>query len=85
MLVAALFYVGGAVGVEVAGSPFWGDTVMERGWPYLALVAVEETMEMVGVVLFIRAILLYGARSHLTIAIRERGAASDTVTPPPPG
>ena len=82
MLVAALFYVGGAAGIEVIGSPFWADTVMERGWPYLALVGLEETLEMVGVVLFIRAILLYGARSHLTIVIRERGGASEGSPPP---
>ena len=37
---------------------------------------------MVGVVLFIRAILLYGARSHLTIAIREPGTPAEASSEP---
>ncbi|MEJ2540013.1 MAG: hypothetical protein P8188_08600 [Gemmatimonadota bacterium] len=71
MILAAVLYVGGSVGVEVLGSPFWNDDPELRRWPYLALVGVEEMLEMFGISVFIRAILLYQAHMGLVISVRD--------------
>ena len=76
MLLAALLYVGGAAGIEVLGSPFWNDDATQRGWPYLALVGVEETLEMLGIAVFIRTILRYDAQERLTLVFAEAGTGA---------
>jgi hypothetical protein len=56
--VAAFLYVGGAIGMELAGAWFTKTYAMppvSRGF----FAAMEEGMEMTGIVLFIRALLLY--------------------------
>lgn len=53
-LVAAILYVGGALGVEAVGQ------FSERGsFSYSALVLLEETLEKMGIVVFIYALLDY--------------------------
>jgi len=75
MVLAGAVYVGGAIGIELAGSPFWAMNVADRQWPYFALVGLEEAAEMLGIWIFIRVILLYQAQSGLTIAIERVGGA----------
>ncbi len=55
---AAILYVGGAIGMEIAGAWFtksYALPAVSRGF----FSAVEEGMEMTGIVLFIRALVLY--------------------------
>jgi hypothetical protein len=54
-IVAGLVFVMGAVGFEVISSGY-------GGFEYKMVIAIEEFLEMVGVVLFIRALFLYMAR-----------------------
>ena len=57
-LVAGTIYVGGAIGIEIVGGyyVFFHD---KDTLSYNLIAAVEETMEMIGVVLFIRALFIY--------------------------
>ena len=68
-IVAAVIYLGGAMGVEL----FEG-RIHEASGPqsleYALLVAVEEGMEMAGVILFIHALLGYLGRQHPQFRIR---------------
>jgi hypothetical protein len=60
-------YVGGAVGVEVLGK-ILSERYGYESYPYVLSVALEEGMEMLGVAMFLRAILRYMARSaHATL------------------
>lgn len=82
MVLAGALYVGGAVGIELAGSPFWAADVADRGWPYFLMVGVEETLEMLGIWLFILAILTYQAQARLTVFIQDAGTrAKDDAVP----
>ncbi len=57
MLLAGTIYVGGAVGLEVVGSYFdalWGRETLVR----VAVITLEEGLEMLGVILFIHSLLL---------------------------
>lgn len=61
-VVSACVYIGGALGVEMAGGYYlstYGD-----GVGYTIIVTVEEVMEKVGVIIFIGALLLY-IRDHI--------------------
>ena len=57
-LVAGFIFVGGAIGLEMV-SGYYAFFIDEDTLTYNLIVAVEELMEMVGVVLFIRALFLY--------------------------
>ncbi|HEX6237202.1 MAG TPA: hypothetical protein VFZ68_08405 [Acidimicrobiales bacterium] len=54
---AGVIYVSGAAGLELIGGRLWeeGDVSV----PYLLLVGVEETLEMLGVVLLAYALLAF--------------------------
>jgi len=67
--VAGFLYVGGAIGMEMVG----GSYVTIHGnatAAYAVIATVEETLELAGVVLFIRALLGYLAAMHCTISVR---------------
>lgn len=73
---AAVLYVGGAIGMELLGGAHhevYGETAV-----YSAMTTVEETMEMAGVIVFIHGLLLY-ARDHAPV-LRVR--LSDAPAPP---
>ena len=53
-LAAGVFYLGGAVGLEIVGEPMEADTVS-----YHLLTAVEEALEMGGALLFLHSLLRY--------------------------
>lgn len=61
---AGLLYVGGAVGVEVISANVYGESGIT--FTYLAIATVEELCEMLGVVVFIYALLDYIAAAQLT-------------------
>ena len=70
-IVAGSIYVGSAVGLETIGTAL-GHDPRDNGydWATLGLVTLEEGGEMVGVAVFIRALMNYlrstGARLKLT-------------------
>lgn len=70
--IAASLYLGGAIGVELLAGRFVGlhgfDTLT-----YSYLVALEEGLEMAGVIFFIRALLGYLAENHGAIQFQFRG------------
>ncbi|MEG4144707.1 hypothetical protein [Microcoleus sp. Pol12B5] len=68
-LLAGGIYVGGALGMEMA-TGYYADAVTQRNLIYGLMVCVEEILEMVGVIVFIYALLSY-IGSHLeTIDLR---------------
>lgn len=60
---AAAIYLGGALGVELAEG-WWREGHGHRNAVYHLLVSLEEGMEMLGAIVFIRALLEYLARHH---------------------
>jgi hypothetical protein len=62
-LLAGAIYVGGALGMELVEAAFNARGVSSGFIPLLG-VAIEETMEMLGVTMFIYALLTY-IRTHL--------------------
>ncbi|MCB0034443.1 MAG: hypothetical protein KDE51_10510 [Anaerolineales bacterium] len=61
---AGLLYVGGAAGIEVISANVYGESGIT--FTYLAIATVEELCEMLGVVVFIYALLDYIAAAQLT-------------------
>ena len=57
-LIAATVYLGGALGVELITGAY-AERYATNTLAYTMVVGVEETMEMTGAILFIRALLLY--------------------------
>ncbi len=73
---AGLVFVGGAVGVEmVAGA--YVEEHGKKGVEYVGLTMLEEILEMTGVILFIRALLLYLGKSlqHVRIELEFAGGS----------
>jgi len=56
---AGLLYVGGALGMEIVGSYLRYYDLVEVGRDYVLVLTVEETLEMAGMLVFLRALLLY--------------------------
>ena len=68
-ILAGLIYLSGAIGMEtVAGHfvvPVWGD----QGMKYVFCAATEEFLEMIGIVLFMYALLTYLVQGRREIAL----------------
>ena len=60
-VVAGIIYVGGALGVE-AVSGLWAERHGEDNLVYMTISTVEELMEMIGIIVFIHALLDYTGR-----------------------
>jgi hypothetical protein len=79
-MIAAAVFLGGAMGVEVISSAF----VMHQGTKetlgYGLLVAIEEGMEMIGIVILIDAILLHRAKALASV---EASDAPPQASPAP--
>lgn len=69
MLAAGALYVAGAIGMEIVGGYVW-DRDPVRGIAIVAIMAVEETLEMVGLALFVYALLDYLARVNPLLGFR---------------
>lgn len=68
-LMAATLYLGGAIGAELIG----GRHVELHGlgnWTYRIIATIEETLEVAGLVVFIRALLKYCADNHDEVRFR---------------
>ena len=63
MIASAAIYLGGALGVEMAGSAIYADNADLFGPAFAVAVTIEETLEMMGLVLF-GATLLVVARAE---------------------
>ena len=68
---AGAVYVGGAVGAEMIGK-LASDAYGYESYPYVLAVTLEEGMEMLGVALFLRAILRHIARAGWTTLVSVR-------------
>ncbi len=82
---AGALYVGGAFGLELLGGAFAGARG-ETDYAVKVIATVEETLEMVGTVLFLRALLLYVSRTAkggaIVIARPGRGIERDASSTP---
>ena len=68
-VLAAVVYLGGAIGFELIGGKY--DELHGRGNPtYVMIATLEETLEMAGVILFIHALLQYAGQTYPRIHIR---------------
>lgn len=71
----AALYLGGAIGMELLGGAHY-EVYGDQTVVYSALTTVEETMEMAGVVVFIRGLLLHAQEHAHGLRIRIAGGAS---------
>lgn len=69
-LIAGLLYVSGALGVEMFGAKVASQGEMDSMF-YAVLVAVEEGLEMFGIVLFIYALLSYMGRREMVASFLQ--------------
>ncbi len=77
-LMAAILYVGGAIGLELIGgccapSP-------DYRVPYMIVATVEESLEMAGAIVFIWALLEHIADNHGEVRVRLDGARGEVAT-----
>ena len=61
IIIAGTIYVGAALGLEVVGG-WWIAKHGKNNWTYSAEVVVEETLEMVGALMFVAVLLVYVER-----------------------
>jgi len=61
VVIAGAVYVGAALGLEAAGG-WWIGKYGRNNWTYAAEVVVEETLEMVGALMFVQVLLAYAER-----------------------
>jgi hypothetical protein len=83
-VISGAIYVGGALGVELVEG-WWREGHGHRNLTYHLLVSLEEGMEMVGVIAFIHALMVYIARYYgeVRIGFDAVGArALDAAEPP---
>ena len=69
-IVAAMLYVGGAMGVEIVGGHFVSDLGVEH-WSWAVLTTLEECLEMAGVIVFIHALLTHLGQREASFYIRK--------------
>ena len=67
-MAAGLVFIGGAIGVEGI-SGMIADIHGERNLGYALTVTVEELMEMIGIIIFINALLKYMVFSRVGITV----------------
>jgi hypothetical protein len=60
-ILAGLVFIGGSIGMEIVGDPMDADTLV-----YSMTVLVEESMEMMGVLIFAHALIRYLQAQHRT-------------------
>jgi len=68
-LIAATLYLGGALGVELIGGQY-AELHGFESFTYSMIATVEESLEMAGLILFIRALLKYCAESYKEVGFR---------------
>lgn len=80
VIAAGLLYVGGALGMEMVGS-YYADTIGAGSIRYALAALIEETMEMLGVVVFIHALLLHLGGGSAVRVLVEKATAQPLVSP----
>lgn len=83
LIVAGVLYVGGALAGDAVGANLW-DTSGGITLTYLAMGTVEELMEMVGVVVFIYALLSYIVDQQYILAFHGPAVTLPTSSAPLP-
>jgi hypothetical protein len=70
-ILAAILYIGGALGMEMVGS-YWTDLEGQQNLIYALMATLEEVMEMMGIIVLIYGLLTYIKREqdHLQINIK---------------
>jgi hypothetical protein len=68
-IIAATLYIGGAIGVELIGGRFIA-LHKTPNLTYSMIVTVEESLEMAGVIIFIRALLVFIADNYKEVQFR---------------
>ncbi|MGB7427247.1 MAG: hypothetical protein WA933_05495 [Microcoleaceae cyanobacterium] len=70
-ILAAILYIGGALGMEIVGS-YWTDLEGQQNLVYALMATLEEVMEMMGIIVWIYGLLIYiqKLQSHLNINIK---------------
>ncbi|RPJ25636.1 MAG: glycosyltransferase [Chloroflexi bacterium] len=68
-LMAATFYIGGAIGVELIGSRH-AELHGYENWMYSMIATLEESLEMAGLIVFIWALLNYCADNYKEVRFR---------------
>ena len=66
LILAAVVYLGGALGLELVGGLIYESLGEQRNLTYDLVITCEETLEMAGLILLIRAQLLF-LRKHLPV------------------
>lgn len=74
-IISGMVFVGGAAGVEVIGGQYLHNYGGDA--PYLILVTIEEFMEMLGIVIFIYALLVYIERHLPPIRFESRSQVAE--------
>ncbi len=69
---AATLYVGGAIGFELIGGRY-SELHGAQNLTYSMIATTEESLEMAGVIFFIRALLVYIAEKKKEVRIRFFG------------
>jgi hypothetical protein len=79
-LLAGLLFVGGAIGVEMLGSTRFASRGTSKDMTYVLISTVEEGMEMVGIAVFVSALLTYIAAAvphpGWRLRVVDRGAST---------
>ena len=57
-IAAAALYIGGAMGVEMLGG-YVASTTGQKNVSYVIVITIEESLEMLGIVVFIHALISY--------------------------
>ena len=76
-LAAAIIYLGGAIGFELIGGRY-AELHGSHNLSYNMISTVEESLEMAGVIIFIRALLQYIAGKHKEVRFQFDGASRET-------
>jgi hypothetical protein len=71
-LMAAILYIGGAIGGELIGG-YIDELHGKRNLPYIMIVTVEEGLEMAGVIVLIKALLVYIADNYKEVRFHFDG------------
>lgn len=68
-LIAAMFYLGGAIGLELVGGLFF-ELHGPSTFTYNLITTIEESMEMTGAIIFIWALMVYMAANYRDVSFR---------------
>lgn len=72
VILAATLYIGGAIGVELFGG-LYHELYGNLNLTYSMIVTVEESLEMAGIIVFIRALLVYIGDNYRDVRFRVEG------------